>query len=192
MKINIRHVAVFLAILLASIGFGFAFDGIATAIERSEHPIVDTYEAHVRATAEEFAIPESILWAVARTESNFASNAVGEDGSIGLMQITPEEFRMIQTEILGEDAQEAGLLYDPKTNLRIGGAYLSFLYQRYGVWYTVFAAYSAGCDTVDSWMRDERYVNANGTLISIPDASVAKRVEQTLDAHAFYTSLYFD
>ncbi|MBQ8311159.1 MAG: lytic transglycosylase domain-containing protein [Clostridia bacterium] len=192
MKINIRHVSILLAILLLSFGFGFAFDAVATAIEKYDCPIVDTYAEQIRKTAEEFALPEAILWAVVRTESNFASNAVGEDGGIGLMQITPNEFHMIQTEILGKDAQESGLLYDPKTNLRIGGAYLSYLYQRYGVWYTVFAAYTAGCDTVDEWMRDDRYINDHGTLISIPDADIAAHVAHTMEAQEMYSNLYFD
>lgn len=192
MKINIRHVSILLAILLLSVAFGFAFDAVMTAIERNEYPIVDTYAEQIRATAEEFALPEAILWAVVRTESNFASNAVGDDGSIGLMQLTPDEFHMIQSELLGESTQETGLLYDPNTNLRIGGAYLSYLYQRYGVWYTVFAAYAAGCDAVDAWMRDERYVNDHGTLVAIPDAAVAAHVARTVEAHKLYTSLYFD
>ena len=192
MKINIRHVSILLAILIASVGFGFAFDAIATAIEKNEYPIVDTYADQIRATAEEFAIPEAILWAVVRTESNFASNVVGDDGSIGLMQLTPEDLAMIQAEILEEPPQESGMLYDPKTNLRVGGAYLSYLYQRYGVWYTVFAAYAAGCDAVDDWMQDERYVNGHGTLIAIPDADVSAHVARTMNAHKLYTRLYFD
>jgi len=191
-KINIRHVSILLAILLLSVGFGFAFDAIMTALEKNGHPIVVTYEDDVRATAEEFALPEAILWAVIRTESNFASNAVGEDGSIGLMQLTPDEFAMIQSEILEQTPQESGMLYDPKTNLRIGGAYLSYLYQRYGVWYTVFAAYAAGCDAVDAWMQDPACINDHGTLVAIPDANVAAHVARTVEAHKMYLNLYFE
>ena len=192
MKINARHVSILLGILLLSIGFGFAFDAIALAVEKNQYPLNETYAEEIRTSAETYALPEAILWAVVRTESNFVSNAVGEDGSIGLMQLSPNEFHTIQSEILGAETQDAGLLYDPKTNLRVGSAYLSYLYQRYGVWYTVFAAYAAGCDAVDAWMRDSANVNDHGTLISIPDLAVAARVEQTMEAHGYYTSLYFD
>ena len=192
MKITIRHVAMLLAILILSVGFGFAFDAVATAVEKSQYPLNGTYAEEIRAVAEEFAIPESVLWAVVRTESNFASNAVGSDGSIGLTQLTPDEFQMIQADILGEEESPSDLLYAPRTNLRAGSAYLSYLYRRYGVWFTVYAAYAVGCDTVDAWMRDPSNVNDHGTLVSIPDAAVAARVDATVKAQKMYSSLYFD
>ena len=191
MKINIRHVSILLAILLLSVAFGFAFDAVMTAIERNEHPIVDAYAEQIRATAEEFALPEAILWAVVRTESNFASNAVGEDGSIGLMQLTPQEFTMIQTDILKEAPEDAGRLYDPEKNLQCGAAYLSYLYERYGVWETVFAAFDAGIASVDAWLANPEYVTELGTLKKIPDAKTARFVRDVEKAHQLYTKLYF-
>jgi soluble lytic murein transglycosylase len=192
LKITIRHVSILLAILLLSVGFGFAFDAVATAIEKSQYPLNTAYGDEIRRTSEELALPEAVLWAVVHTESAFESNREGEDGSIGLMKLTPEEFHMIQTELLEEEPSPADLLYAPKTNLRAGGAYLSYLYQRYGVWYAVYAAYAVGCDTVDAWMQDEKNVNDHGTLISIPDASVAAHVDATVRAQRMYSNLYFD
>ena len=192
MKLNLRHLSILLAILILAVGFGFAFDAVATAIEKGQYPLSTAYGDEIRNTAEEFALPEAVLWAVVRTESNFSSNTVGEDGSIGLMQLTPDEFHMIQAEILCEEEAPTDLLYAPRTNLRTGSAYLSYLYQRYGVWFTVYAAYAVGCDTVDAWMRDPDCVNDLGTLISIPDDAVAARVDATVKAQKMYSNLYFD
>ena len=191
MKFNARSLAIIAAILALSIGFGFAFDGIATAIEKNQYPLSQRYADDIREVAAEYGIPEVILWATVRTESNFASNLEGKDGGIGLMQLTPIEFAMIQTEILGEAPEDAGRLYDPQKNLTCGAAYLSYLYERYGVWETVFAAFDAGTEAVDAWLSNPEYVSEFGTLASIPNAKTARYVRDVEKARELYIKLYF-
>lgn len=191
MKFNAKSLVIIAAILVLSIGFGFAFDGIATAIEKKQYPISERYADDIRKVSEKYGIPEVILWATVRTESHFSSNMEGPNGGIGLMQLTPSEFAMIQTEILGESPEDAGRLYDPQKNLECGAAYLSFLYQRYGVWETVFAAFDAGTAKVDSWLSNPEYVSELGTLKKIPDAGTARFVRDVTEAHDLYTRLYF-
>ena len=191
MKFNARSIAIIAAILALSIGFGFAFDGIATAIEKKQYPLSPRYAQDIRTISAEYGIPEVILWAIVRTESNFASNLEGDDGGIGLMQLAPDEFAMIQTDILKEAPTDAGLLYDPQKNLQCGAAYLSFLYQRYGVWETVFAAFDAGVATVDGWLANPEYVSDLGTLKNIPNAATARFVRDVTKARELYTKLYF-
>lgn len=192
MKWNIRRVGILLSILAVSIGFGFAFDAIATIIEKHSYPLEPTYADSIRANADAFGIPEPVLWAMVRTQSHFASNAVGTDGRIGLMQLTPTEFAMIQSDLLGEEPQNEGMLYDPQTNLRCGAAYLSELYRRYGIWETVYAAYAVGSETVDAWLKEPAYVSEQGTLKQIPNASAAAFVREVSKAQELYTKLYFE
>ena len=191
MKFNARSFAIIAAILVLSIGFGLAFDGIATAIEKKQYPLSPRYADDIQRVSAEYGIPEVILWAIVRTESGFSSNLEGEDGGIGLMQLTPDEFAMIQTDILKEAPQDAGLLYDPAKNLACGAAYLSFLYQRYGVWETVFAAFDAGTDATDAWLANPDYVSSLGTLQNIPNAKTARFVRDVNEAREFYIKLYF-
>ena len=126
-----------------------------------------------------------------QTESGFASNLEGKDGGIGLMQLTPDTFAMIQTDILKETPEDKGRLYDPEKNLECGAAYLSFLYQRYGVWETVFAAFDAGTDAVDAWLANSEYVSELGTLKNIPNTATARFVQDVVDARELYIKLYF-
>ena len=191
MKLNARSFAIIAAILALSIGFGFAFDGIATAIEKKQYPLSPRYADDIREAAEEYGIPEVVLWAIVRTESGFASNLEGKDGGIGLMQLTPETFAMIQTNILKETPEDKGRLYDPEKNLACGAAYLSFLYQRYGVWETVFAAFDAGTDAVDAWLANPEYVSELGTLENIPNTATAHFVREVSKARELYIKLYF-
>lgn len=191
MKFNARSFAIIAAILVLSIGFGFAFDGVATAIEKKQYPLSPRYAEDIRNAAEKYGIPEVVLWAIVQTESGFASNLEGKDGGIGLMQLTPDTFAMIQTDILKETPEDKGRLYDPEKNLECGAAYLSFLYQRYGVWETVFAAFDAGTDAVDAWLADSEYVSELGTLKNIPNTATARFVQDVVDARELYIKLYF-
>ncbi|MBE6699440.1 MAG: lytic transglycosylase domain-containing protein [Ruminococcaceae bacterium] len=191
MKINARSFAIIAAILVLSIGFGFAFDGIATAIEKNQYPLSPRYANDIREVAAAYGIPEAILWATVRTQSGFSADLEGDDGSIGLMQLTPEEFEMIQTDILKKAPEDVGLLYNPQKNLQCGAAYLSYLYERYGVWETVFAAFDTGIASVDAWLANPEYVTELGTLKKIPDAKTARFVRDVEKAHQLYTKLYF-
>ena len=191
MKFNAKSFAIIAAILVLSIGFGFAFDGIATAIEKKQYPLSPRYAEDIREVAEEYGIPEVILWATVCTESGFSSNLEGKDGGIGLMQLTPAEFAMIQTDILKEAPEDAGRLYDPQKNLECGAAYLSYLYQRYGVWETVFAAFDAGTASVDAWLANPEYVSELGMLTNIPNLSTARFVKDVMKARELYIRLYF-
>ena len=107
------------------------------------------------------------------------------------MQLTPDEFAMIQTDILGIPQEDAGRLYDPVKNLQCGAAYLSYLYERYGVWETVFAAFDAGTSAVDAWLANPEYVSNLGTLKNIPNTETARFVRDVEKAREIYIKLYF-
>ncbi len=192
MKWNLRSLLILLLIVALSFGFGAAFDGIATAVERHRYPIREDYAALISEASAEFGVPETVLWAVARAESDFASNKKSEDGSIGLMQISPSEMETICTLALGETVPDEGMLYDPKTNLRLGAAWLSHLYQTFGMWEPVFAAWHAGLDTVVAWMSDPTCLNEQGRLTSIPDRETERFVSDITRAVSLYTSLYYE
>ena len=190
MRITAWRVVAFLLLIALSVGFGFAFDAVATAVERRNHPRPDSLAASVAENAEAYGIPEHILWAMLKVNSNFTSNAVSEDGAIGLCRLTPTQFSFICTELLDTEAMDVGMLYDPATNLRAGSAYLSYLYDRYGVWDHAFAAYRAGVDTVDTWLTDPALVNPQGVLSEIPDGEVSAFVTDMKKAVRSYETLY--
>ena len=192
MRLNFRHFLIFLLIVLASVGFGIGFDAVATAIEKHTYPIDESLSADVSANAAEFGIPEAVLWGFVHTQSRFSSTKVSADGSIGLTQLTPEEFSMILEDVLKEEAQSADMLYAPKTNLRCGAAYLSYLYHRYGKWETAFAAYEIGTDTVDAWLLDPTLTDEHGTLARIPDESLAEHAKKAVSACEYYQRLYYE
>ena len=191
MRINIWRVVAFLLLIALSVGFGFAFDGAATAIEKHRYARPASLSAQISQNADEFGVPEPVLWATVKCGSEFVSNAVSENGAIGLMQLTPAQYAFICTELFDSEAQNADMLYAPEPNLRAGSAYLSYLFGRYGVWEHVFAAYRAGTDTVDAWLADPNRLTEQGVLYDIPDKAVANYVEDVKKSVAAYTKLYY-
>lgn len=192
MKLNVWRVTAFLLLIALSVAFGFAYDAITTAVERQKHPRPTELSALVQDASEQYGIPEAIVWATVKENSDFASNAVSQNGRIGLMQLTPEQFAFISQEVLGKETPDVGLLYSPETNLNCGVAWLSYLYEHYGVWDLVFAAYHAGTDTVDAWLTSPKYTDENGVLTEIPDKTAASYVKSMNKAVDLYRKLYYE
>ena len=192
MRLNFRRIGIFLLILALSVGFGFGFDAVATAIEKKQSPMPASLTEDVQKNAKEFGIPEHILWGFIKAQSDFSSNKVDSDGSIGLMQLTAEEYTMIAETVLKEPVGDAALLYAPQPNLRFGSAYLSYLFHRYGIWETAFAAYEVGTDTVDGWLLDKSLLGTDQNLATIPDARAKALAKDALRAAENYKRLYFE
>lgn len=97
------------------------------------------YRQCFSASAARYKLPESLLLAVARGESNFEAKARSEANAYGIMQILwPETARH-----LGITSLE--LLLDPCTNIDAGARYLQELRQRYhGDLFKTLAAYNYG------------------------------------------------
>ncbi len=191
MKINAPRIVAFFLLIALSIGFGFGFDAVMTAIERHKYPIREELRGAVSEKAELYNIPEEILWATLHATGGFSSSRVSQSGAVGLMQITPARFAFICTEILKVGERDVGLLYDPMTNLDAGCAWLAYLYRHYGVWEHAHAAYYVGTEAVDAWLTDPENLDAHGMLKKIPDDTVAAYVKDVTRAAKYYEKLYY-
>lgn len=170
-----------------AIGLGFLADFVITCLEKQSYP--QGYAEYVTVYAEKYGIPENLVYSVIRTESDFESGAVSRVGAIGLMQIMPDTFKWLTDDILFEH-MEVGMLYDPETNIRYGTYYLSFLYDRYGSWDLVLAAYNGGPGNVDKWLEDGAYADGEGGLKKIPFKETRQFVRRVSKAWKKYDKLY--
>ena len=181
-----RIVIILLAI---SVVFGFVFDLALTGIEREIYPKPSEYAQYVSRYSSEYGVPEELIWAVIKTESNFKASAVSGVGAVGLMQLMPDTFNEITNSRLNERL-DAGMRYDPETNIRYGTYYLSYLYARYGNWSTALAAYNAGLGKVDGWLENKDYSNNGSTLNHIPYKETRNYVKKVQKALEMYENLY--
>jgi len=93
------------------------------------------YAALVAAAAAEHGLPEALLHAVIRAESNYDPHAVSPKGAAGLMQLMPDT------------ARELGVadVWDPAANIRGGARYLKRLLEMFDQDLSLaVAAYNAG------------------------------------------------
>ncbi len=109
----------------------------ATAPSLAIAPVVDL-APFVTEASQRTGVPEAIIWAVMRAESNHQSHAISVKGAAGLMQLMPTTWRILRDRLgLGTDP------FDPHDNIVAGAFYLRFLYDRYGL-KGMFSAYNAG------------------------------------------------
>lgn len=141
------------------------------------------YQQYVSYYADLYAVPPEIVYAVIRTESQFDPDAVSKAGARGLMQLMPQTYRAVASEI-GRVPDEC-LAFDPGMNIQCGVYLLSQLYRKYAVWETAFAAYNAGETAVDRWLNDARYSH-NGCLTKIPYGETERYVKRVCYAVNVY------
>ena len=178
-----------LAAVLAAVGLiTVAFYGIRAGLSFSEriwYPI--RYDGTVRRCAAFFGVPESVVYAVIRTESGFDEAAVSRAGACGLMQLMPETYRAAAAAI-GRSGEEGGI-FDPDSNIACGCFWLARLYRKYQNWETVFAAYNAGETAVDRWLSDPE-TGGGGRLLTIPYPETETYVRRVAKAQAVYRRQY--
>ena len=67
-------------------------------------------------------------------------------------------------------------LYQPEINVRYGAWYLRHLLDKYGDERTALAAYNAGQDNVDRWLRDGRGIAFSETRAYVDRVEDLKRI----------------
>jgi len=184
---------VVLVVLVVAILFGFLFDYACTRVERIIYPKPEQYKTFIEKYSREYGVPEDLIYAVIKTESDFNSSAVSSKGAVGLMQMMPATFVWLSDDMLREHL-DAGMLYDPETNIRYGTYYLSRLYNKFGDWNTALAAYNGGEGNVSNWLADSRYSEDGIKLIieNIPGefSETKNYVKKVNKAFAKYKDLY--
>ena len=174
-------------IAVIAIGLGFFGDFVITCLEKQAYP--QGYAEYVTVYAEKYGVPENLVYAVIRTESDFESGAISRVEAVGLMQIMPSTFKWLTNDVLFEHLNE-GMLFDPETNIRYGTYYLSYLYDRYGDWELALAAYNGGLGNVDKWLENDAYADGEGGLKKIPFKETKHFVSRVSKAWEKYDKLY--
>ena len=100
------------------------------------------YDDLISDASERFGVSFPLLKAIIKAESDFDPQAVSKKGAMGLMQIMPQNFKLL------------GLKdpFDPTQNINAGARYFKQLYDRFnGKLALSLAAYNAGPAAVDRY-----------------------------------------
>ena len=110
------------------------------------------YAQIVRGHAANYRLNPALLAAVIEQESKFRADARSSTGAVGLMQLQPSTAEGIAIRTGGSRFVVSDL-YTPEINVRYGAWYLRHLIDKYHDERTALAAYNAGQDNVDRWLR---------------------------------------
>lgn len=102
----------------------------------------EKYDDLITEASERFGVSFPLLKAIIKAESDFDARAVSKKGAMGLMQIMPQNFKLL------------GLKdpFNPTQNINAGARYFKHLYDRFnGKLALSLAAYNAGPSAVDRY-----------------------------------------
>lgn len=146
------------------------------------------YGNFVEIYAAENNLTENFVYAVIECESGYDERAVSYADARGLMQLTPDTFRWLQSK-RGESLSEE-MLFDAETNIKYGCYFYGILFGKYKDEATAIAAYHAGMGNVSKWLKDERYSDDGKTLSDIPFKNTEKYVNKVMKTRNIYSKLY--
>lgn len=184
-------VKIVLIIAVISVLFGALFSVTFNLAEKYFFP--RKYTQYVEKYAAEYGVPESVVYAVIKTESDFSPDATSyaDPPALGLMQLTEETYIWVGKTLLRETIA-LSKIYDPETNIRYGTYLLSYLYRRFENWENTYAAYNAGMARVYGWLEDPEYSDGNGNLINIPFSETRAYVKKVEKYRLKYEKLYYN
>jgi soluble lytic murein transglycosylase-like protein len=100
------------------------------------------YDHFITDASKQTGVDSRLIKAMIKAESDFNPRAVSKKGAMGLMQIMPQNFKML-------DLQNP---FDPWENIKAGAKYFQQLYKRFnGKLALSLAAYNAGPTVVDRY-----------------------------------------
>lgn len=155
---------------------------------RAAYPL--KYRDLVIPLAREHGFEPSLIFAIIHTESGFDPNAVSRKNAIGLMQITEDTFKWVQSRTSERESLSVEKLYEPKTNIEYGIKVLALLREEFSDTGTMLAAYNAGIGNVRRWLKDKSYSEDGISLKSIPIKETSGYVEKVPAAKRTYEKIY--
>ena len=148
------------------------------------------YNEAVSSCGVENGLPESLIYAVIKAESNFDPQARSPKNAVGLMQIMEPTAQWV-CEKVGTIFSGGDMLKEPERNIQIGCFYLSYLLDMYdGNQKCALAAYNAGLANVNSWLLNETYSKNGKDLDVIPFSETEQYVNRVLTNERIYRFLY--
>ena len=126
---------------------------------------IHRYDTLIARQAGIYRLDPDLVWSIIYEETYFRPWKIGNDGEIGLMQVTPKvgrewaaETGMRELERQMQQNPET-VLRDPERNIQIGCWYLEKLYEQYrdlpGTEARMIAGYNAGPSRAAAWNQTE-------------------------------------
>lgn len=143
------------------------------------------YRQEVEEAARKTGLDASLLLAVIREESLFDPDARSIAGALGLMQLMPQTAQRV-AQSAGIPYKSADDIYQPRTNIMLGAAYLKSLVAEFGGIPYAIAAYNAGEEVVRDWIRTGAYGAVDEFIEDIPYYETQNYTKKVLTSYFQY------
>lgn len=141
--------------------------------------------------ADSYSVPTSLMWGIMRTESFFKPYAHSNVGAIGLMQVMPLTAQKMAEQLEIKNFQ-VSQLFEPETNIKVGGKYIQRLSKMFDNSIPLVAAgYNAGPHRVYTWLKNFGKIPLDEFIEHIPYNQTRGYVKKVLRSYYVYDSLYF-
>ena len=184
-----KRTLIIIAIVLCAILISVIANIIISLVQKETYP--KKYEEYVEKYASLYNVPEYIIYAVIKTESDFVADTKSGEGALGLMQMMPKTFDYLTSDEHLDEELEFESLSDPNVAIRYGVYYLRYLFNRFHKWNVVFAAYSKGETIVAEWLADPKYSEDGEELDKIPTRETRNYVKKVNNAINYYKNTYY-
>ncbi|GFO66757.1 murein transglycosylase [Geomonas limicola] len=142
------------------------------------------YREEVARNAALTGLPESLIWAIMRAESNYHPGALSPVGAVGLMQVMPGTAEAMSK---GDSVR----LARPELNIKLGARYLKDQMNSYDRSIVLTAAaYNAGPGNVKRWQKAFGGLPQDEFIESIPFKETREYVKKVLSNMELYQRLY--
>jgi len=138
------------------------------------------------------SIEPELVWAIMREESHYRVEARSAVGALGLLQLMPTTAAQLARE-RGMDGFQSEDLFEPRTNITLGTAYLDQLATRFdGRMSAAIGSYNAGPRRVASWLAEEdaRSLEDDVWVENIPYDQTRSYVKRVLRSLHVYKRFY--
>ena len=144
------------------------------------------HQEHLLGAARQRDIHPSWAFAITRQESGFMADARSSVGASGLMQLMPATARETARRF-GIPLASSQQILNPATNIQLGTAYLSQIYNQFnGNRVLASAAYNAGPGRVRQWLKDARHLSFDVWIENIPFDETRQYVQNVLTYAVIY------
>lgn len=141
------------------------------------------YRDYIITYSKSIGVDPLIIASIMREESHFNSQIVSEAGALGLMQLMPLTAKKVG------NVQNKSDLFKEELNIYIGIKYFGELLKKYGKIEYAIAAYNAGENAVDSWLKND-YKDVDEFIEDIPYTETRNYVKKVLRTYYLMRNLY--
>lgn len=163
-------------------------------IRRADEPLVRRaasvayplmFREHIATVGRKHGYSPDLLQGLMREESALDPKALSHAGARGLTQLMPATARQVAS-ALGIRRLQMDSLWEPSTNIQLGGTYLGWMLKKFGHPALAAAAYNAGPGAVGRWVSQRGHLRLDEFVEEIPYAETHGYVKRVLRSWAAY------